>query len=89
MQPPGMSLANGGDPGPLSEDCLYLNVWTPKVDPAARIPVLVWIHGGAYLFGSANLTIYNGQSLSTRGTVFVRITADLALLDFFAIRSRT
>ena len=40
IQAPGLSAANGGDPGPLSEDCLYLNIWTPKLDPAAKLPVM-------------------------------------------------
>ncbi len=57
IQMPGLSAANGGDPGPLSEDCLYLSIWTPHSDPSARLPVMVWIHGGAYTFGAGGMLI--------------------------------
>lgn len=83
MQDPELSIANGGDPGPASEDCLYLNVWTPKLDPAARLPVMVWIHGGAYVFGSGSLTLYNGAPLARRGAVVVTINYRLGQLGFF------
>ena len=53
MQQPGASLEGGGDPGPLSEDCLTLNVWTPAAGGGAKKPVMVWIHGGALVFGAA------------------------------------
>jgi para-nitrobenzyl esterase len=52
------------------EDCLYLNVWTPAVDRAAR-PVMVFIHGGAGRIGTANEGMYDGAGLSTRGDVVV------------------
>ena len=53
-----------------SEDCLYLNVWTPALDGVRR-PVLVWIHGGAFVIGSGSQTIYDGGPLSRRGDVVV------------------
>jgi para-nitrobenzyl esterase len=84
IQVPGLSEANGGYPGSLSEDCLYLNVWSPKLDPAAKLPVLVWIHGGAYVFGSGGLSLYNGAPLATKGAVVVTINYRLAQLGFFA-----
>ena len=83
-EPAGASLANGGDPGPISEDCLYLNVWTPSLDMDARLPVIVWIHGGAYIFGSGSLAIYSGVPLASRGAVFVSINYRLGQLGFFA-----
>jgi len=55
---------------PQSEDCLYLNVWTPRVDGARR-PVLVWIHGGAFAIGSGAQSIYDGARLAQRGDVVV------------------
>ena len=56
--------------GPISEDCLYLNVFTPKADGAKR-PVMLWIHGGAFLYGSSNAAIYDGGPLAERGDVVV------------------
>jgi para-nitrobenzyl esterase len=53
-----------------SEDCLYLNVWTPAVDARLR-PVLVFIHGGAFLMGSGSTLLYDGARLSERGDVVV------------------
>lgn len=53
-----------------SQDCLYLNVWTPKCDGARR-PVMVWIHGGAFILGSGSTSLYSGERLATRGDVVV------------------
>lgn len=84
IQVPGLSAENGGDPGPLSEDCLYLNVWTPKLGSRAKLPVLFWVHGGAYIFGAGGLALYDGESLANRGAVFVSINYRLGQLGFFA-----
>lgn len=54
----------------MSEDCLYLNIWTPACDGKKR-PVMVWIHGGAYQVGSGAQLIYRGRSLAVRGDVVV------------------
>jgi para-nitrobenzyl esterase len=56
--------------GPLSEDCLYLNVFTPQADGSKR-PVMFWIHGGGYVYGSSNSATYNGGALAERGDVVV------------------
>lgn len=59
----------GDRPGPeVSEDCLYLNVFTPKADDGRR-PVMVWIHGGAYVGGSGD--VYHGSSFCRKGDVVV------------------
>ena len=83
IQIPGLSLANGGDPGTLSEDCLYLNVWTPQADPAAKLPVMVWIHGGAYIFGAGALDVYDGAPLASKGAVVVNLNYRVGQLGFF------
>ncbi len=57
-------------PLPTSEDCLFLNVWTPAVDTGAR-PVLVWFHGGGFTTGSGSSNAYDGVRLAKRGDVVV------------------
>ncbi len=52
----------GGDPGQFSEDCLYLNVWSPA-ERAEPLPVMVWLHGGGFTIGAGGLPPYNGKAL--------------------------
>lgn len=60
------------DPSAADEDCLVLNVWAPAhADPASRLPVMVWLHGGAYVFGSAGAPFYDGGNMALRGDVIV------------------
>src|SRR5699024_293088 len=49
-----------------TEDCLYLNVWSPALKSDAKRPVLVWIHGGGLYFGTTSLELYNGVTLASR-----------------------
>jgi para-nitrobenzyl esterase len=71
--------AAGRAPG---DECLTLNVWTPACDGGRR-PVLVWIHGGAFLVGSGATPVYNGADLATRGdAVVVTINYRLGALGF-------
>ncbi|MBS1805232.1 MAG: carboxylesterase family protein [Acidobacteria bacterium] len=74
---------------PVSEDCLFLNVWTPKVSAAARLPVLVYIHGGAFTSGSGDVPVYDGEALARTGMVIVTINYRLGALGFFAHPSLT
>lgn len=63
-----------------SEDCLYLNVWTPGLDDKRR-PVMVWIHGGAFMFGEGATPWYDGTRFATRGDVVV-VTINYRLGSF-------
>jgi len=68
---PGMATLLGpADTSPETEDCLNLHVWTPGLDAAKR-PVMVWLHGGAFHFGSANRAVTDGANLARRGDVVV------------------
>src|ERR1700676_1993403 len=54
-----------------SEDCLSLNVWTPAQDAQAKLPVMVWIHGGGFMAGASSEPRQDGEVLATRGVVVV------------------
>lgn len=69
---------------PLSEDCLYLNIWTPAKSSEARLPVMVWIHGGGFTRGSATTEAYDGDNLARKGVVVVTINYRLGVFGFFA-----
>ena len=69
---------------PLSEDCLFLNVWTPRARGAKGLPVLVWIHGGGFGSGAASVPIYDGSRLAARGAVVVSINYRLGVFGFLA-----
>lgn len=69
----------------MDEDCLFLNIWSPRADDKKR-PVMVWIPGGAYITGAGSLDMYNGHLLAKNGDVVVvsinyRLGA-LGYLDF-------
>jgi para-nitrobenzyl esterase len=77
----------GGNPEPLDEDCLYLNVWTPPFEENAKpsgLPVMVWIHGGAYIIGAGGLPVYNGSPLVKKGAIVVTLNYRLGQLGFFS-----
>jgi len=59
------------DNSPETEDCLTLNVWSPGLDQAAKRPVMVWFHGGAFSYGTANAARLQGSRLAKRGDVVV------------------
>ena len=70
--------------GPRDEDCLYLNVWSPACDPAARLPVMVWIHGGGFRVGAGDNLMYNGVNLAAEGVVVVTVNYRLNVFGFLA-----
>lgn len=68
-----------------SEDCLYLNVYTPEAKPTARFPVMVFIHGGAFVCGSGNDDVYGPEFLVRNGVVLVTINYRLEALGFLSL----
>ncbi len=78
----------GGMMGEQSEDCLYLNIWTPALDGAKR-PVMVWIHGGAFVIGAGSQGTYNGKHLASRDVVVVTINYRLGAFGFLDLRGVT
>src|SRR5205085_1094399 len=56
---------------PISEDCLYLNVWTGAKSNKEKRPVLVWIYGGGFNSGGGGVPIYDGEAMAEKGIVFV------------------
>lgn len=69
---------------PLSEDCLYLNIWTAAKSAKDRLPVMVWIHGGGFTRGFAGTSSYNGEVLARKGAVIVTMNYRLGVFGFFA-----
>jgi para-nitrobenzyl esterase len=74
----------GDGSGNVSEDCLYLNVWTPARSADALVPVLVWIYGGGFSFGSTSTPVHDGQHLARQGVVLVSINYRVGPLGFLA-----
>ncbi|MER6620504.1 carboxylesterase family protein [Streptomyces sp. NPDC000931] len=67
------------DPAVPGDDCLNLNVWTPDPAPGARLPVLVWLHGGALTRGSSAVPVYDGRTFARDGVVFVSVNYRLGV----------
>ena len=74
----------GDGKGAVSEDCLYLNIWTPAKSPDDKLPVLVWIYGGGFAFGSNSTPTHNGEHLARKGVVLVTINYRVGSLGFLA-----
>jgi para-nitrobenzyl esterase len=67
-----------------SEDCLYLNIWTPEWPPKQALPVMFWIHGGGNYGGTASTANFDGESLARHGVVVVTANYRLGIFGFFA-----
>ena len=68
-----------------AEDCLFLNVWRPANTPErAKLPVMVWIHGGAFVFGSGGGPDFTGAAFAKQGVILVSMNYRLGRLGFFA-----
>jgi para-nitrobenzyl esterase len=79
-----MCNQSGNKQLPHSEDCLQLNVWTPKWPMTSGVPVMVWVHGGGNTAGSGVEALFNGEVLARHGVVVVNVNYRLGILGFFA-----
>ena len=70
--------------GDVSEDCLFLNIWTPARAAGERRPVFVYLHGGANTEGSGSVAVYDGEGLAAKGVVMVTVNYRLGLFGFFS-----
>jgi para-nitrobenzyl esterase len=68
----------------MSEDCLYLNVWTPAKKTTEKLPVLVYFYGGGYVAGDGSENRYDGESLAKKGIVTVTLNYRLGIFGFFS-----
>lgn len=92
IQPPGptegpqarLNIAVLPDSPPMSEDCLYLNVWTGATAAAERRPVMVYFFGGAFTEGAGSVPLYDGDQLARKGAVVVTMNYRLGPYGFFA-----
>ncbi|HXS73696.1 MAG TPA: carboxylesterase family protein [Rhodanobacteraceae bacterium] len=69
---------------PMSEDCLYLNLWVPPHSPLKKLPVMVWIYGGGLDGGSGSTPLYAGDVLARRDVIVVTFNYRLGVFGFFA-----
>lgn len=76
--------SQGSKPGNFSEDCLYLNIWTPARSAKEKLPVMVWIYGGGFAFGSTSIPGYSGEQLAKMGVIVVSVAYRLGPLGFMA-----
>ena len=79
----------GEAPPRTSEDCLYLNVWTPARSASSRLPVMVFIHGGGFSNGSAAMPLYWGDRLAHKGVIVVNLGYRLGPFGFLALPELT
>ncbi|HEY2178572.1 MAG TPA: carboxylesterase/lipase family protein [Caulobacteraceae bacterium] len=82
MQHGGSNAMLGLASWPVSEDCLYLNVWAPA--GGRGLPVMVWIHGGSFTSGGTAIPLYDGANLARRGVVVVSLAYRLGAFGFLA-----
>lgn len=80
----GPAPIQGNDTTGKSEDCLYLNIWTPAKKMDEKIPVLVWIYGGGFSYGATSEPVYDGAALANKGVVLVSIAYRVGQLGFLA-----
>lgn len=72
------------EPEPLSEDCLYLNIWTKSHSQNEQKPIMVWIHGGGFSQGSGSMPTFDGTAFARKGVVLVTLNYRLGIFGLFA-----
>ncbi|HTY28235.1 MAG TPA: carboxylesterase family protein, partial [Mycobacterium sp.] len=88
VPPQGRSFVGGGrdDPKIRDEACLTVTVWSPRREPGSLLPVMVWIPGGAFVYGAGQLQLYNGSRLAANGdVVVVNVTYRLGVFGGFEL----
>ncbi len=83
MQDPSIGVMLGASPK-VKEDCLYLNVWSPARNTNERLPVMVWIYGGAFATGMTSIPLYDGTHLAQKGVIVVSIAYRVGPFGFLA-----
>ncbi len=80
----GQAGADGKLGAGISEDCLYLNVWTPAQNAREKLPVLVWIYGGGFSGGRTSDPLFDGSPLARKGVVYVSLAYRVGVMGFLA-----
>jgi para-nitrobenzyl esterase len=75
---------NSGPAANDSEDCLYLNIWTPTLKKGAHRPVMIWLHGGGFAGGAGGEPMFSGEHFAARGIVLVSLNYRLGVFGFLA-----
>jgi len=83
MQEPGLAKQMGFE-GPLSEDCLFIDVWSPAKSSAEKLPVIVWIYGGGFNSGMTGVPLYDGAKFAKQGVVLVSVSYRVGPFGFIA-----
>ena len=78
-------MQGGNPPSGKSEDCLYLNLWSPAKSQTDKLPVLVWIYGGGFSAGATSEAVYSGEKLAKKGIILVSIAYRVGQLGFLAL----
>ena len=78
-------MQGGNTPSGKSEDCLYLNIWSPAKSATEKLPVLVWIYGGGFGAGATSEANYSGEQLAKKGVILVSIAYRVGVLGFWPI----
>ncbi|BAI71733.1 carboxylesterase type B [Azospirillum sp. B510] len=84
-----MQKLESWDQPPTDEDCLYLNIWAPSDklnSPSPDLPVMVFIHGGAFVAGSGGMPVYDGAALARKGVIVVTLNYRLGAFGFMAAK---